>query len=80
MKRNDYRCLWNGSWLAKKFSREEMKIASNKAVPKNTTTAVSWAFRVFSIVCAVQGQLKAALILYRIFGVMPVLKKDKDER
>ena len=48
-----------------------MKIASNKAVPKNTTTAVNWAF---SIVCMIQRKLKAALILYRIIGVMPVLK------
>ena len=28
-------------------STEELKTASKKAVPKNTTTAVNWAFRVF---------------------------------
>ena len=28
-------------------STEELKIVSKKAVPKNTTTAVNWAFRVF---------------------------------
>ena len=67
------------SRLANKGSTEEMKIASNKAVSKNTTTAVSWAFRVFSTVCVIQGKLKFALILYRICGVMPV-ENDKDER
>ena len=55
----------------KKGSTEEMKIVSNKAVLKDTTTAVNW---VFSTVCIIQRKLKAALILYRIIGVMPVLK------
>ena len=56
-----------------------MKIASNKAVPKNTTTAVSWAFRVF-LDCVRHSREVEGRIMYRIFGVMPVLKNDKDER
>ena len=47
MKQNDYRCLSNGSRLTKKGSSEEMTTALNKAIPKNTTTAVSWLFKVF---------------------------------
>ena len=48
MKRHDYHCLLNESWLAKKsFPSVQRKIASKKAVPKNSTTAVNLAFRVF---------------------------------
>ena len=46
-----------------------MKIASNKAVPKNTTTAVN---RTFSTVCIIQQNLKVELILYMMIGVMLV--------
>ena len=80
MKRNDYRCLSNRSRLAKKGSREEMKIVLNKAVPKNTTTAVSWVFRVFlDCVChskEVEGHVNTVQELWHHARS----EDDKDER